>query len=248
MTFSIITINYNNREGLERTIESVLSQTFRDYEYIVVDGGSTDGSVEVIKQHASRIKQWVSEPDGGIYNAMNKGLRMAKGDYINFINSGDCFSDDSILRRVSKSIRRDTGFLYGDHFDYIPGSVPTFHPCRPFWMFETPFMHKGFCHQSSFVKRELALQHPFDERLKIAADYKMFYELYTEGVPYVYIPYPICIYENTGTSQRHHKLAFREDAIIRGVYPGLPYLYHYIQKFYYYPLKSRILDFVRGRK
>ena len=88
MKYSIITINYNNRDGLEMTINSVLGQSYQDLEYIIIDGGSTDGSVEVIKKYESRIDYWVSEPDKGVYNAMNKGIGKASGDYLNFMNSG----------------------------------------------------------------------------------------------------------------------------------------------------------------
>ena len=89
MKLSIITINLNNREGLQKTIESVISQTFRDFEWIVIDGGSTDGSAELIKQYAAHFAYWVSESDKGIYNAMNKGIRQAKGEWLQFLNSGD---------------------------------------------------------------------------------------------------------------------------------------------------------------
>ena len=91
MKLSIITVNYNDAKGLERTIKSVISQTFHDYEFIIIDGGSTDGSVDVIKQYENHIDYWVSEKDGGIYPGMNKGLRQAKGDYLNFMNGGDCY-------------------------------------------------------------------------------------------------------------------------------------------------------------
>ena len=85
MKLSIITVNFNDAEGLERTIKSVISQSFKDYEFIIIDGGSTDGSVDVIKKYEKNIDYWVSEPDGGIYQGMNKGLRQSKGDYLNFI-------------------------------------------------------------------------------------------------------------------------------------------------------------------
>ena len=84
MKYSIITINYNNCDGLRKTIESVISQSYKDYEFIIIDGGSTDGSRDVIEQHSRSIDYWVSEPDKGVYNAMNKGIRQAKGDYLNF--------------------------------------------------------------------------------------------------------------------------------------------------------------------
>ena len=91
MRYSIITINYNNEEGLRHTIESIVCQTYTDFEFIIIDGGSTDGSVDVIKEYAEHIAYWVSEKDNGRYNAMNKGVCQAKGDYCIFMNSGDCF-------------------------------------------------------------------------------------------------------------------------------------------------------------
>ena len=101
MKFSIITINYNNVEGLRNTIKSVVNQTYTDYEFIIIDGGSTDGSVEVIKEYANIITYWVSEPDKGIYNAMNKGIEVANGEYLNFMNSGDCFYNNDVLQKVA---------------------------------------------------------------------------------------------------------------------------------------------------
>jgi glycosyltransferase involved in cell wall biosynthesis len=101
MKLSIITINYNNAEGLKRTIESVTGQTFRDFEYIVIDGGSTDGSTDVINEYADHISYWVSELDKGIYNAMNKGVAAAHGEYCNFLNSGDIYYNNEILANVS---------------------------------------------------------------------------------------------------------------------------------------------------
>ena len=100
MKLSVITINYNNCDGLRKTIESVVNQTCRDFEYIIIDGGSTDGSVDVIKQYADKIDYWVSEPDKGIYNAMNKGIAVAHGEYLNFMNSGDCFYESTVVENV----------------------------------------------------------------------------------------------------------------------------------------------------
>ena len=91
MLFSIITINYNNSEGLRQTIDSVVSQTYHEYEYIVIDGGSTDGSVDIIGFFSDKVDYWVSEKDRGIYHAMNKGVAQAHGDYCIFMNSGDSF-------------------------------------------------------------------------------------------------------------------------------------------------------------
>lgn len=112
MKYSIITVNYNNKEGLRNTIESVIHQTYRDFEFIVIDGGSTDGSAEVLKEYDSQITYWVSEKDKGIYNAMNKGIAKATGDYLNFMNSGDCFYDEGVLGRVAR-VETDADFIVG---------------------------------------------------------------------------------------------------------------------------------------
>ena len=98
MKLSIITINYNNKEGLLKTILSVVNQNHHDYEYIIIDGGSNDGSVDIYKDYADKNDYWVSEKDKGIYNAMNKGIDVAKGEYCIFMNSGDTFYDSNTLQ------------------------------------------------------------------------------------------------------------------------------------------------------
>ena len=124
MKLSIITINRNNATGLEKTMQSVASQSFKEFEYIVVDGASTDNSVEVIKSfepYFARLK-WVSEPDAGIYNAMNKGIRMASGDYIQILNSGDCLADVDVTERMLKALEEkgNPTILYGNMVKCFP--------------------------------------------------------------------------------------------------------------------------------
>lgn len=170
MKFSIITINYNNCEGLRRTIESVVNQTCRDFEYIIIDGGSTDGSVDVIKRYADNIDYWVSEPDGGIYNAMNKGVAVAKGEYCLFMNSGDCLYNDSVICDVlsqglnadvvTGGIKRSDGNIY-----YAPSKVSMRH-----------FYRRTLFHQASFIRTDLLRHMPYDETLTIASDWKFFIE------------------------------------------------------------------------
>lgn len=111
---SIITINYNDKNGLEKTIKSVINQSCRDYEFIVVDGGSNDGSADIIKNHTDYIDKWVSEPDKGIYNAMNKGALMASGDYITYLNSGDEFHDQDVTRDIISHLDRETDIIFGN--------------------------------------------------------------------------------------------------------------------------------------
>ena len=119
MTLSIITINYNNCDGLKRTIDSVVSQTFTDYEWIVIDGGSNDGSFELIEKYQKHFTYWVSEPDSGIYQAMNKGIAHANGDWYIFLNSGDWLFNNEVLSMVFSS-NHDANILYGDVMYHWP--------------------------------------------------------------------------------------------------------------------------------
>ena len=117
MKYSIITVNYNNKDGLKKTIESVIHQSYRDFEYIIIDGGSTDGSAELLKEYSDKITYWVSEPDKGIYNGMNKGIAKATGDYLNFMNSGDCFYADDVLQHVA-DYNYNADFIVGRDYHY----------------------------------------------------------------------------------------------------------------------------------
>ena len=98
---SIITINYNDAKGLYKTIQSVINQSFDNYEFIIIDGGSTDDSLTIIDQYKTKIDYFISEPDTGVYNAMNKGIKIAKGEYLIFMNSGDGFYDENVLSKVT---------------------------------------------------------------------------------------------------------------------------------------------------
>ena len=99
MKLSIITINFNNHDGLQKTINSVIAQTWKDFEWIIIDGGSTDGSKNLIEQYDKYITYWISESDKGIYNAMNKGIKIARGDYLQFLNSGDYFYNEKVIEK-----------------------------------------------------------------------------------------------------------------------------------------------------
>lgn len=175
MKYSIITINYNNRDGLRRTIESVINQTFKDFEYIIIDGGSTDGSVDVIKEYADKIDYWVSEPDKGIYNAMNKGILQAHGEYLNFMNSGDCFYDNRRLEVVFNS-NINADIIIGKDYHENPKTGEKFSSLLP-PNINTFFLYVAtYPHQSTFFKSELMNNNLYDEGLKIVSDWKFYFE------------------------------------------------------------------------
>lgn len=197
MKYSIITINYNNRDGLRKTIESVINQSFKDFEYIVIDGGSTDGSREVIEEFAGHIDYWISEPDKGIYNAMNKGIRVAHGDYLNFMNSGDYF--------YNKNVLNDTLAYLND--DIVSGkSVNEDFSARPFHVTSNPtmiqFYKNTIDHQASFISSNLFKDSLYDENYKIVSDWKFYIEkIIFQNCSFSLMPVIVAFFQNGGISE-----------------------------------------------
>ena len=174
MQLSIITINYNNKGGLKKTINSVVNQTFNDLEYIIIDGGSSDGSVDIIKEYQNQVDYWVSEKDRGIYNAMNKGINIAKGEYLLFLNSGDYFCNQSVLHNFLKETN-DIDIIYGkQYYEYPNGELrPIQNP--PILTLNLFFSGYSLPHQATLIKRQLFSKYGlYDESLTMVADWKFF--------------------------------------------------------------------------
>lgn len=216
MKLSVITINYNNRDGLRKTIESVVHQTCTDFEYIIIDGGSTDGSVDVIKEYAGRIDYWVSERDRGCYHAMNKGVKVAQGEYVIFMNSGDSFyTNDVIDAFVQGNPTEDV--LCGDMFlslgcvNYVPTEL-TF---RYFYEGNLP-------HQACFIKTSLQKKYPYNENLKIVSDYEFFLRiLILENGTFRKINKIISYFDFNGISSENTGLHLRErEAVQQAIFPS----------------------------
>lgn len=187
MLLSIITINYNNLVGLKRTYDSAVCQTFKDYEWIIIDGGSNDGSREFIEEHQDKFTYWCSEPDKGIYNAMNKGIAKASGKYLNFMNSGDAYHDKNVLSSVfSKDLSSDADVLYGNYFDvYEDGQIiPQQLPDVLNFAF---LMRRPINHQSTFIRQELFSDELYDESYRIIADGKAFMKWMMQGKKYSHL-------------------------------------------------------------
>ena len=175
MKLSIITVNRNNVDGLRKTIESVVSQTFTDFEYIIIDGASTDGSVDVIKEYAHKIDFWVSEPDTGIYNAMNKGILKAKGEYLLFLNSGDKLSKSESITYFDDYLNNGYDIIYGDI--KVGSSKDEFLKTYPDELNFRYFLYDTLPHPASLIKtKSLMKLGNYDENLKICADWKFFIE------------------------------------------------------------------------
>jgi glycosyltransferase involved in cell wall biosynthesis len=173
MNYSIITVNYNNKDGLIRTIESVEKLNYTDFEYIIIDGGSTDGSVDIIREHEDVVTYWISQKDNGIYNAMNKGIDQAKGDYVNFMNSGDTFYDPDVLKKVDPFLNGND-LIIGKEFHQDSKSGKTATTFLPSRISMATFFSGFLPHQSGFIRRSLLGEMPYDENLRIVSDWKFY--------------------------------------------------------------------------
>ena len=206
MKLSIITINYNNIDGLQCTINSVLSQTWKDFEWIIIDGGSTDGSKELIsdltKSQNSNISYWCSEKDKGIYNAMNKGVAHANADYINFMNSGDTYYDDTSLSKMFEN-SFNAEITYGNAFWGLNKK----------YIFNSPqnltldyFIDGSLGHAACFIQRKLLVENPYDENYRIVSDWKNWLLWLIKGYKFEHRCVNVACFDTTGISTVNKEL------------------------------------------
>lgn len=180
MKLSIITINYNNAEGLKKTIKSVVNQSYSDFEYIVIDGGSTDNSKKVIESFSEKISYWVSEPDSGIYNAMNKGIKKSGGEYLLFINSGDTLFDEKVLEKVF-SHNPEEDLVFGNLHRLFPNGDTDIVPMPDYVDIKHMFT-STLCHPVTFIKRDLFCKYGlYREDLRIVSDWAFFFKIIVFG-------------------------------------------------------------------
>lgn len=222
---SIVTVVYNNVNSLEATILSIINQTYKNIEYIIIDGGSTDGTVDVIKKYEDKIGYWISEPDNGLYYAMNKGLHLANGKWVNFMNSGDRLYNSTTIEDVFSRNTND-GVIYGDVIFSFDGTNEVYvkaSPLKYFW--------KGmqFVHQATFVSTSLMKKYPFDTKYKLIADYNSLYQIYLSGVDFHYINLPLCNFLAGGLSDNNPKSIIECQKMIFQIHRDL-----HIRLFYYY--------------
>jgi glycosyltransferase involved in cell wall biosynthesis len=205
---SIVTVNLNDRDGLERTLGSIGRQAFTDREVIVVDGGSTDGSVDVVRAHAHVVTDWLSEKDSGIYDAMNKGIRRARGTYCAFVNAGDALASDEALGRFFGAGEPVEDVLYSDavveHEDGSTSVWPT--PEELTWDY---LMQTTLPHPSAAIRRDLFDRLGlYDTRFRIGADYEFFLRaLVVHGATWRRVPVPLGHFVEGGISSRPESFA-----------------------------------------
>lgn len=198
MKVSIITIAFNNLEGLKATYQSIKRQTFRNYEWIVIDGGSTDGTKEFLQEHDAELAYWCSEPDKGVYNAQNKGTSHANGEYSIYMNSGDSFFSDNVLEKVfDRDI--DADIIYGNWM-LIFEDGKTRLGIAPDAVDLAYFFDDNMCHQSMLIRTEAVKNRPYDESFRIYADWEEWLALLMQGKRFEKINMTVCNFMVGGIS------------------------------------------------
>lgn len=211
---TIVTVCYNCADMIEKTLKSVIEQNYPNKEYVVIDGASTDNTKKIIEQYIDSIDFFVSESDKGIYHAMNKGVDAAKGDWVVFMNAGDVFVNNEVLKKVSSSLSDDTDVLYGDILT-IKEEELTLKEAPD----EINHIHRmPFCHQAAFTRTSLLRAFPFDEKYKLSADFKLYKQLNLEKAVFRKLSTAITIYDRTGLSNSQRAKGLGENiAIIKEV-------------------------------
>ena len=213
---TIVTVCFNAAESLEKTILSVASQNYPNIEYIIVDGCSNDGSLDIIKRKEQYISKWISEPDKGIYDAMNKGAAMATGEWINFMNAGDLFySNATVSNLFSKMSPDNYGVIFGDTLVIKRNIID-------FFKYGRLPRHKYMpsCHQSIFCRSIFLKEMPFRLKWRICADYDFFFRLAKKKVGFKYIPHIVALFDGTeGVSSTNYYKLIREEYAIEYPWP-----------------------------
>ena len=224
--FSIITVTYNAEKVLEDTIQSVIFQTYRNVEYIIVDGASKDHTLEIVNKYHNRINKVISEPDKGLYDAMNKGIQLASGDYLCFLNAGDKFHDSETLQKIVHTLKGQElpDVIYGEtaivdeegHFLHMRRlSTPAHLNWKSF--------KQGMlvCHQAFFVNRELAINHLYDLQYRFSADFDWCIRIMKKAKCLHNTRLTLIDYLNEGMTTKNHKASLKERFCIMAKHYGL---------------------------
>lgn len=224
---SIITVVYNAVETIESTINSVLNQTIDCYEFIIIDGGSNDGTANIIKKYESKITCWISEKDNGIYDAMNKGINLAKGDFIYFLGADDILYDSEVLSKFRNFANNKFQVLYGD---VIFKNQKVKYDGK---FNDIKIVTRNICHQSIFYPRSIFKSYVYNTNYKIFADYELNLKLFKSKLfKFKYIPLTVAIFNDLGSSgSRVSDEVFEQDRmhIIWTHFPFWIYLYRIVR-------------------
>ncbi|PWE21613.1 glycosyltransferase [Aliarcobacter skirrowii] len=240
MRISIITVVYNGEKYLENTILSVINQTYHNVEYIIIDGGSTDGTIDIIKRYEDKIYCWISERDKGIYDAMNKGIELASGEWINFMNAGDVFFDTNVLNSIFlKKDFKDIDVVYGNHNVIYKNKTRI----KKAGNIKNIWKGSQFCHQSTFVSAKVHKANKFNLSNRIGADFELFYTLYKKKMTFKYVNVIVANYSAGGLSdiKRLDSIIGRWNIIEKNTKVNFYYIWIILKEI----LKNYIKKFIR---
>lgn len=211
---SVVTINYNDRNGLNKTILSVLRQSTKNFEYIVIDGGSTDGSKNLLDDYKDQISYSVSENDTGIYHAMNKGIKAATGEFIIFMNSGDVFYDETIIEKILSELKDGDEIVYGDVLVKSAVTENTSIQIHPEKLTFRYFYERTICQQACIIKKSLFEKiFYFNEEYKIVSDWEfIMVAIFKKNISYRKVHHVLAIFDSSGisTNEKMRKIATQE--------------------------------------
>lgn len=203
---TVVTVCRNMKSSLEKTMDSVLHQSYVHIDYVIIDGASTDGTSEILEKTGGI--RWISEPDKGIYDAMNKGIHMAEGEWVIFMNAGDVFASNDTLTKVF-SVERNADVVYGDVIkgDSIKKAEPPHNSHRMY-----------FCHQSAFVRTSCLREFSFDIQHRMSADFKQMKQLFLAGKTFMRLDFPIAVFDTSGVSNAQRSKGLHDNIqVIREV-------------------------------
>lgn len=234
MKISIITVCYNAEKTIEQTIYSVISQKYNNIEYIIIDGNSKDGTIDIIKKYDSKIYKWISEDDTGIYNAMNKGIDIATGEYIQFLNADDALIDNLIIDKVVCSIKKAN---YPDILSAPVYSVDEKKILQGLFYntMDVNEIKKGriIPHQGIFVKSNLMKEYKFNENNKIVSDFEFILKSALNNKRFYFVKYPVVFFSNEGLSANNEKLREKEHYNVIKKYLGEKFANKYKNKYFF---------------
>ena len=219
---SIITICFNNKEEIERTCESISKQTFQDFEWIVIDGGSTDGTLDILNKYKDRINVLISEPDKGRYNAMNKGILKAQGYWLNFMNGGDTFHSDNVLAGILSELQNQNNYILFGNMNFIrnntEGQIVIYNEQEV--NISDYFYDRCINHQSSFIPRALFLKYGlYNEEYDIVSDWEKWIVFSLLGCKFKHINRTIADFYDGGIGSSVSEKHLREKELVRKTYP-----------------------------
>ena len=242
MKLSIITICFNEKE-IQRTCESIVNQSWQDFEWIVVDGGSTDGTLDILNKYKGRINILISEKDNGVYNAMNKGIKLAQGEWLCFMNGGDCFYDKDVLQNIfccNKDFSQ-YGVIYGHTATFDSDKIQKWKKIKS----KSYFLRKNLNHQSTFTKKSLFEKYGyFDEGFKICADFDKWCQFLSFGEKFKQMDVCVAKFDTTGIScnpSYSYLLKKEKNIILKRYYSPISLSFEKIRNFFSFSKKLRKL-------